>query len=504
MAEKTDLTEARSLVRAGKLAEAESACHAALAVNLADTEAWRLIAALTRQRGDAIFAEAAIRRALAIEPGYGPGLVMLADLLRERRAFGEALPILRRALDLDNANPEAWHCLGLVHQADGDLDATLACFERAIQLAPNFVAALINLGSLKMGREKYPEALHCYDRALALAPDHAVAHWNRALALLTSGDYRRAWPDYEWRWRIPQLVRNAEVRIFERRWRGEDCAGRTLLLQSEQGLGDTLQFARFAPMVAERGARVVLMVQPQLVPVLAQLPGVAQAIAITDPIPQFDVQASLLDLPGILGVTPDGIPGTLGYLRSDAALTAGWRSRLAYETRPKIGLVWAGSPRHPDDRNRSLPATSLDPLTEDRRFAWFSLQLGDRARDLAIAGIAGRITDLAPSLGSFADSAAALSALDLLICVDTAPAHLAGALGVPAFVVLPRQADWRWLRGRADSPWYASLTLFRQKTQGDWLPVIDEVRRALDFRFFALDRTRQAGRINRNAQAEGA
>ncbi|HKX08823.1 MAG TPA: glycosyltransferase family 9 protein, partial [Stellaceae bacterium] len=407
-------------------------------------------------------------------------LLERAALQRAQGALGDAEATLRQALSADGSSAEAWHALGLLRGAQNETAAAEAAFRRALELRPNFIAALINLGSHKAGLERFEESLPFYDRALALAPDHAVGHWNRAIALLTLGDYGAAWRDYDWRWLIPELVQSAEVRVLDRRWRGEPVAGKTVLLHSEQGIGDTIQLARYAPLVARQGARVALAVQPTVVSLLAQLPGVERVMSVADPVPAYDLQASLPDLPGLFGTSLATIPDPQGYLRADPARAAHWRERLGTERRRKVGLIWAGNPRHRDDRFRSIAIKTLEPILGRDDVAWFSLQVGARAADLGALQAPARVTDLAGELTDFSETAAALAALDLLITVDTAPAHLAGALGRQTWLLIARQSDWRWMRGREDTPWYASLRLFRQERQGDWSPVIARVTAALD------------------------
>ena len=508
-----DLAQAQALLGAGRPAEAEALCHAVLARNIGDAQAWLLLGVIALQTGNLLYAEAAVRRSLSLRPEsadaltalvailkrtgrhgeaeaalrgapkQGPrstrALLELADMQRERGALSEAEATLRQAIAADGGSAEAWHALGLLRQAQGETVAAEASFKRALELQPSFVAAWINYGSLKAGLERFREAVPLYDRALALAPDNGPAHWNRALALLTLGDYPAAWRDYDWRWRIPELVQSAEVKVLERRWRGEPVAGKTVLLHSEQGIGDTIQLARYAPLVARQGARVILAVQPVVVSLLAQLPALERVMSVADPLPPFDLQASLPDLPGLFGTSLATIPDARGYLRADPARAARWKERLGSESRRKIGLIWAGNPRHRDDRYRSIALATLEPLLRRDDVAWFSLQIGERGQDLAAAAVA-RVVDLAAELSDFSETAAALSQLDLLITVDTAAAHLAGALGRPTWLLIARQADWRWMRDREDSPWYASLRLFRQQTQGDWGPVIARVTSALD------------------------
>ena len=508
--------DAWELLRAGRSTEAQALCHAALARNPRDPAAWLVLGLAAAQNSDLLLGEAAIRRSLALNPDHpdpagalaailrrtdrlaeaesvlasaarkqqGPRsaqlLVELAEMQRGRGALSEAETTLRQALAMNGSSADAWHGLGLLRQDQGESAAAEAGFIRALELKPDFVAALINLGSLKSGREKLEEAVALYDRALAVAPDHAVGHWNRAIALLTLGDYVAAWRDYDWRWLVPELVQSAEVKVLDRRWRGEPVAGKTVLLRSEQGIGDTIQLARYAPLVARQGARVILAVQPTAVSLLAQLPGVERVMSVADPLPAYDLQATLPDLPGLFGTSLATIPDPQGYLRPDPARAARWRERLGSERRRKIGLIWAGNPRHRDDRFRSIAIKTLEPILGRDDVAWFSLQVGARAADLAALAAPARVTDLAGALTDFSETAAALAALDLLIAVDTAPAHLAGALGHPTWLLIARQSDWRWMRGREDTPWYASLRLFRQERQGDWSPVIARVTAALD------------------------
>ncbi|HXQ47407.1 MAG TPA: tetratricopeptide repeat protein, partial [Caulobacteraceae bacterium] len=415
-----ELAQAQALLRAGGAAEAEALCHAALARNTGDASAWLLLGVIALQGGNLLYAEAVVRRALSLRPESeeavsalvailkragrhaevevvlrsaapkqaGRGIhaqLELAELQRERGAFAEAEATLRQALSTDGSSADAWHALGLLRSAQGETAAAEASFRRALELQPNFVAALINLGSLKAGLERFAEAIPFYDRALALAPEHAVGHWNRALALLTLGDYVAAWRDYDWRWRVPELVQSAEVKVLERRWRGEPAAGRIVLLHSEQGIGDTIQLARYAPLVARQGARVVLAVQPAVVSLLAQLKGLDRVMSVTNPLPPYDLQASLPDLPGLFGTSLETIPDPRGYLRADPARAARWRERLGAEGRRKIGLIWAGNPRHRDDRFRSIALEALEPLLRRDDVAWFSLQVGERAKELAAA-----------------------------------------------------------------------------------------------------------------------
>ena len=261
-------------------------------------------------------------------------------------------------------------------------------------------------------------------------------------------------------------------------WTGEDLAGKTILLHHEQGLGDTIQFMRYAPLVAARGARIVLELQPALVRLAAGFQGTMEIVAAGSPLPPFDFHCPLLSLPERFATDLATIPVAIPYLVPETEATARWRRQLAPGAGLKIGLVWAGNPAHQDDRKRSLPLERLMPLLKVPGLRWFSLQVGERAGDIArLPG--GMITDLSQNLTDLAETAAAIANLDLVVAVDTSVVHLAGALGRPVWVLLPFAPDWRWMLGRDDSPWYPSLRLFRQKRPDDWDAVVAKVRRAL-------------------------
>jgi len=291
------------------------------------------------------------------------------------------------------------------------------------------------------------------------------------------GNLAAGWAEYEWRLRCQPFSHDGLALNNIAPWQGEPITGKILLVRREQGAGDTLQFIRFIPQLLQRGARVLLDVSPDLAE-LSQ--SIAPAVELLDrnathPTPDFYV--NLMSLPRLLGVTLDNLPATIPYLSPDPCKVAAWHARLDSLRGKKIGIVWAGNPKHANDRNRSCPLDLLSPLFGQDGLAWFSLQKGAAAAQLTRHRTA--ITDLGPELHSFSDTAAALSALDLLITVDTSVAHLAGALGRPAWVMLPYAPDWRWLLQREDSPWYPALRLLRQDEGGDWNGVVRKLAAAL-------------------------
>jgi hypothetical protein len=321
------------------------------------------------------------------------------------------------------------------------------------------------------------EALGALDAALQLQPDFAAAHASRGLALLLTGDFARGWPEYEWRLRCPELAPKL-LRCPQPAWDGGPLEGRTILLRAEQGLGDTIQFFRCLPLVRQRGGKIVLQAQAALLSLLR--PGMEpdeRLIGMEETPQPFDVHASLLSLPGLLGMTLANVPADIPYLFADPALVDRWRSKLHAHPGFKVGIVWQGSPKHTRDRARSVPLEAFGPLAAIEGVQLLSLQVGPGREQLAALDGHFAVADVAGDFdeSSFADPAAVAMGLDLVITVDTAMAHLAGALGVPVWVVLPYAPDWRWLLDRGDSPWYPTMRLFRQSEPGDYSSVFTKL-----------------------------
>jgi tetratricopeptide (TPR) repeat protein len=537
------LAQAQAKLDAGDSAAAEAALNAALAADPMHARAWHRLAVLAQARGDHAAAADHFRRTLALEPGaaeahnnlgvslgalgrrndaiacyrralalrpdYAKASLNLGAALMDTDALDEAAEHLTRAASLDPKLPEAPYNLGNLAEKRGDYAGAAEHFRRAAALRPGFYEAHNNLGAvlLKAGdpepaREsfaravalkpgdaeahhnlanalidlsRYEEALAACRRATALDPSHAQANFSEAMLLLVQGKLREGFDKYEWRWKLGTLVpRQFPVPL----WNGEDLAGRTILLHGEQGYGDTIQGLRYVPMVAARGGRVVLEVPPPLHRLAASVPGVAELVTAGQALPRFDFACPLLSLPRAFATALETIPADVPYLSASAEALAQWRTRLAGPG-VKIGIAWAGSPLHRSDAQRSIDVETLVPLFQRDDVRWFSLQVGDRAADLARLP-SGLVTDLAPHLTDFAETAAAVAHLDLVITVDTALAHLAGALGRPCWVMLRSRPDWRWLLEREDSPWYPSLRLFRQRDRGEWDEVVARVRAALE------------------------
>jgi tetratricopeptide (TPR) repeat protein len=355
----------------------------------------------------------------------------------------------------------------------------LASLDRAFELAPD-ADALSDRGNVLSALQRHGEAIASYDRALGLAPDSALTHWNRGLALLRAGNYEEGWQEYEWRSKLERL--SASWRQFAQpQWLGElPVNGKTILLFSEQGFGDAIQFARYVPLVAALGAKVILQVQPALKKLLVGIDGAATIVDTDEGLPLFDLQCPLMSLPLAFKTTLDTIPAKEPYLSVPPERLAAWKTRLPQSLLPRVGIVWAGNPNFPLDRSRSIGLRPLLPLLSVPGVQFISLQKDLRDGDGELLRQHPQFIHLGDQLEEFSDTAAIMSLLDLVISSDTAPAHLAGALGRPVWVLLQKQPDWRWMFEREDCPWYPSARLFRQPTVGDWDGVVGQVEATLN------------------------
>ena len=417
------------------------------------------------------------REAIRLKPDYAEAQNNLGVVLQDRGELPEALEHYQQAVCLKPDYIEAHNNLGSVLQAQGQQDAALAHYRQALRLKPDYAEAHSNLGLLRQAQGRLQDALASLEEAIRLDPECVSAQWNRALIWLLLGDFSRGWPGYEWRWKHFRLPAQP---FPQPRWDGSPLAGRTILLYWEQGLGDTLQFVRYASLVKERGGSVLVVCQPSLARLLETCPGVDMVIAEGMLLPHFDVQVPLLSLPEIFQSNLASIPAGIPYLAPPQHVHPELEAALAASPPIlRVGIVWAGNPEHKNDRNRSCLLAHFRPLTRVPDVALFSLQKGLRAVDLHDQTNEFAITDLSQFLGDFGDTAAAIARLDLVVTVDTAVAHLAGALGKPVWLLLPFAPDWRWLLEREDSPWYPSMRLFRQTRSDDWIGVIARVGEAL-------------------------
>ena len=423
-----------------------------------------------------------------------------------------ALVYFQQANDIAPSNPVILlHAGTALHNLERYEEA-IACYHAAIRVAPRIGEVHNNLGNSLMALGRFADAADSFAlaaqllplspvpqaaratalqalgfiteaetdcrNALLIAPDFANAHWNLALNLLLQGRYNEGWTEYEWRWQKPDFTspcRHTDIPL----WDGSPLHDRTILLHAEQGFGDAIQFVRYVPLVASCGGNILLECHPQLVSLFQGIKGIPSVVAFGEHIPACDCQAPFLTLPRIFGTTLENIPASL-YLPVPTERLEKWHQRTAPYSGPRVGIVWAGSSIHRNDNFRSMPLAFLSSLAKFTDIKFFSLQMGDAKYQLGLSPLAEHVVDLTDQICDFADTAALIEQLDLVICVDTAVAHLAGTLGKPVHLMLPFAPDWRWLLERNDSPWYPTMRIFRQKQPGDWVEVMNRIHSDLD------------------------
>jgi tetratricopeptide (TPR) repeat protein len=416
---------------------------------------------------------------LAREPDRVEALNNLGSARGNQGRHDEAAALIERALRHQPDHPGALCNYGIVRYEQGRIDEAVALAERALGGNPDLAEAWNLLANLRREQGRYPAALECYARALAIDPGFAAARLNDGICRLAMGDFARGWRGYEWRGAIrPDTGVAGDLGIP--RWTGaEDIRGRTLFLHAEQGLGDTIQFSRYALILSRMGAVTILKVPRALVALLAGVPGIGRVLGPGDAVPALDFECPLLSLPAALGTRLETIPSATVYLQAKPDRLAAWTGRLGPRLKPRIGLAWSGNPRHTNDRNRSIALSRLRPLLR-RDFQFVSLQRDLRPADREALEAEPGLRHFGDLLDDFDDTAALASLMDVVISVDTSVAHLAAALGRRTWILLPHVPDWRWLLGRSDSPWYPTARLFRQPARGDWDGPIDAVAAALD------------------------
>jgi tetratricopeptide (TPR) repeat protein len=423
-----------------------------------------------KRHDDAI---ASFDRALGFAPANAEIHLVRGNAFTALKRWDEALACYDTVIALRRDHVDAQCNRGVALRHLGRHDEAIACYDRAIALIPDRPEAYCNKGTALLDLRRPAEAIECFKRALQIRSGYSDARLNLAHAQLMMGDFTEAWVNYEARWLRTGLA-DADLPPPAPFWRADDdTAGRTVLLHAEQGMGDTLQFCRYASLVAARGARVILEVQPELTALMASLAGPRLIHAKGKPRPAFDYQCGLMSLPLAFATRLDTIPADVPYLGADAERLVAWRRRLGASTRPRLGVVWSGQVRHSNDHNRSIPLAAFVPLA-GLGMEIVSLQNDVRASD-ADAMRRLDVRNFAAHLSDFAETAALVSLMDVVVAVDTSVAHLAGALGKPLAILLPFAPDWRWMLEREDSPWYPTARLYRQPRRGDWVSVIERV-----------------------------
>jgi tetratricopeptide (TPR) repeat protein len=456
-----------ALQEKGQIEEAELAFNQAIKIDPDYAYAYYNLGNVLMEKKHIDEALTCYQKAIDINPDLLDAYKNLGNALKEKGLHNDAITTYRKILRIESNRPDIYYNLGIVLKETGQLAEAIAYYQKALHLNPAFADAHNNLGLAFRDTGEIRDAIHSFQRAVQIEPDNAIYHWNLSLALLLSGDFEQGWKEYEWRLKVKDLPN----RMLSRQvWDGSDIAGRTILLQAEQGFGDTIQFIRYAPLVAEMGVRVFLSCQDELASLSRSVDGLHTVVGYREPMPHFDVYQYLLNLPLLLHTNLDSIPARIPYIKADLSLVRTWKTKLGdRHSRQRIGLVWAGR------EQRSCSLSMFRPLAQAQNISFYSLQKGEAAAQTKNPPEGMKLIDFTEEIHDFSDTAAFIENLDLVISVDTAVAHLAGALGKPVWTLLPFVPDWRWLLHRNDSPWYPTMRLFRQPAPGDWASVIEKI-----------------------------
>ncbi len=472
--------------RGGEDGAAEECCRQILALQPEHTGASRLLAHSLafqahahQERGEVDAAIESYEESLALDPGQAQARNNLGNLYKGRGRIQDAIAAYRDAVAIDGGLAEAQLNLGITLWNIGENVQAIACLRTALELWPAFAEAGVGLGYLLEQEGDAMGALECFRGAIAAKPDFAEAHFNYALQLLLHGEYRTGWKEYEWRVRLPGFDEKWPE-AGGLRWDGSPLEGRSILLFAEQGFGDAIQFVRYVPMVAERGGTVMVRCQPKLKALLESVPGVSAVLTTEEPVPAYDICSFLMSLPHLFGTSLETIPASVPYVRPDAGKALRWKARLAAnDALLKVGLCWATDAQSRISSLKSLTLEMLAPLGTIPGVTYYSLQKGVAASQALQPPQGMTMIDLSTEIEDFSDTAALISNLDLVISIDTATAHLAGAMGRRVWTMTHFPPDWHWLLRREDSPWYPSMRLFRKGPADAWEQVVSRVGEAV-------------------------
>jgi tetratricopeptide (TPR) repeat protein len=462
----------------GNLCEAERLYKDILRVHPENSDAWHLLGVLLSQTGDYNASISHINKSLEYNPVNAGAYNNLGISYQGKNQLEDAINCYRKAMQLDPDLIDAYYNLGAVFQDMGQPEEAIIWYRKALQLNPHLINAYYNLGIALRDKGNTDEAVKCYQKTLQYDPDNAAAHFNMSLVLLLSGNFKEGWKEFAWRWRVKDFSHHT---FLQPEWYGSDITGQRILLYAEDGYGDTIQFIRYVALVKNRGAKIIVECQRELVSLLDKIAGIDNVLAHGEKLPEFDLHCSLLRLPSVFDTTLKNIPLSIPYITVDSILVTKWKNIIHQDnSRIKIGLVWSGSLREGKLRHRSCSLDTYSPLAEFDNVTFYSLQKGEAAKEAKNPPRGMKFVDYTEELNDFSDTAALIENLDLVISVDTAVAHLAGSLGKPAWTIVSFPPDWRWLLKREDSPWYPTMKLFRQSSPGDWEPVIESVSRELE------------------------
>lgn len=454
----------------GNLHEAERLYREILKVQPYNCDALNLIGVLFSQGGQYDDSINYIKKSLEYNPNNAGAYNNLGTSYQGKYQMKEAIFCYKKAIEIDPHFINAYYNLGAAYQDMGQLDEAIAWYQKVLLLEPHLVNAYYNLGIALRDRGSIDEAINCYQKALQYDPDNAYAHFNMSLVYLLSGKFKEGWKEFDWRWKIENFRQRS---FIQPQWDGSDIADKRILLYAEDGFGDTIQFIRYIPYFKDLRAKILIECQSELFSLINNLQGHDRVIAQGEQLPEFDLHCSLLRLPAIFDTTIENIPSSEPYISVKPALVKKWKDKMQSDgSRVKIGLVWAGSPREGKLLNRSCSFELFLPLFQLDNAEFYSLQKGQAAQQAKIPPEDIKLIDLTENLTNFSDTAALIENLDLVISVDTAVAHLAGAIGKPVWTLVSFPPDWRWLLNREDSPWYPTMRLFRQQQSKFWEPVM--------------------------------
>jgi tetratricopeptide (TPR) repeat protein len=475
----------------GRHGEAENVFRQAVRLQPRDARTHKSLGIVLARQDKFDAAVASFREALKLKPDFADVYNDLAITLSRQNKFEEALAAYRDALQIRPDFPEVYSNMGNALRNLGKFDESITAYKKAIELKPKYADAYNNLGIAYAEAGRFDEAVASYTECLRLHPNHVDAHMNRALTWLRRGDYAQGWAEYEWRWKKRALTNRP---LIQPQWNGFPLMGRRILLITEQGFGDTIQFVRYCPVLKARGATVILECPERLIPLISRCEGIDHLIPHGKEIPDYDVYAPLLTVPGLVATAPESAPAEVPYIKPDPELVEKWRKELAGIEGFKVGINWQGNAQYAGDRHRSIPLKHFEALARIPGVQLISIQKNHGSDQLKEYGEKFKIIDLGPKLdestGPFLDTAAVMVNLDLFITSDTAVAHLAGALGVPMWMALSTAADWRWMTEREDNPWYPTMRLFRQEEFMVWAPVFKRLAKELRKLSPAASRTR--------------
>ena len=460
--------------REGNLDYAKYVYQHVLGIDPQNADALHLLGVSVYQSEQYDIAINLITQAIQIDSTKPLFFTNLGNAFQKQGKLEQSTQAYQKAIQIQPDYADAYYNLGNAFQKQGKLEQSTQAYQKAIQIQPDYAEAYFNLGNSLREQGKLKESTQALQKAVQIQPDYADAHFNLAMLLLLQGQFVEGWEKYEWRW---DSSLKSQKRNFKRPlWDGTSLSSKSILIYAEQGFGDSIQFVRYIDLFPDT-TTIIVACQPELKSLLKRIGRIDILVTKGEDIPKFDFHAPIVSLPHIFGTVLETIPAKIPYLYPDKNSDFAFLSNDERDL--KVGIAWAGSPTHINDRNRSISLNNFKCLLDIKGCEFFSLQVGEHHRDIKRCGYSRIIKDLGKQFTNFHHTASAILQLDLVISVDTAVAHLAGALGKPVWTLLPFIPDWRWMLNRSDSPWYPSMTLFRQRKRGDWHSVFQEIRLTL-------------------------